>query len=351
MQGAIVLERMTPKEHQALGAPAEHYLKHACSALVRCAEQDSIPLRRLGLSLGKIQRSWKSKLSRFLVKGMVVAIVVGCVGMIPVPFRIDVDGNYQPEDFHNIYVPFPGEVTEVFVKHLDQVEAQQPLLKIRSAELDLKLEELRTQRSVTMEKLRSIEATRLGERRSAEASPTSALELSASERELQLLLESQNEQIDIVRRLVEQLVLRSPGRGQVLSWNPFEPLQNRPVQQGQKLITIASPGDRGKLMLWVREEDVRHVTRHQQKSPPAQITFKSASNPEWLGKAELTEIGTIAEAMPGSSPRLRLLATVVSPSMENLRPGGEVQARIHCGTTALGYYWLRRTWDWILYHW
>ncbi len=78
------------------------------------------------------------------------------------------------------------------------------------------------------------------DRKDVDNDNATTLELSALERELQESLKSQDEQMVIVRQAIASLDVRSPIDGQVISWNPLEGLERRPVQQGQKLMTVAS---------------------------------------------------------------------------------------------------------------
>src|SRR5258708_20116808 len=64
-------------------------------------------------------------------------------------------------------------------------------------------------------------------------------QLTAEEAEIQELLNSLARQHEVLKAQREELVVRSPLTGQVVTWNVRQSLQSRPVLRGQVLMQVA----------------------------------------------------------------------------------------------------------------
>jgi hypothetical protein len=241
-------------------------------------------------------------------------------------------------------------VVRIYTSHQSKVQEGELLLEIRSREIELRKEELVTLRSSSQEKLRSIEVARLQNRKTNPSELLSAGELSASEGELREILASQTEQLSILNEMLATLQVRSPLNGQVISWDPTETLEHRPVQQGQKLLSVAELNGDKKLHLRVRDEDARHVINANRDNPNGlRVTFSIASDPGVKRTALVKQIGTTVETVSDDGATLRVDASVDATEIANVRPGATVNARIHCGRTSVGYVWTRRLLDFMLF--
>jgi multidrug efflux pump subunit AcrA (membrane-fusion protein) len=250
----------------------------------------------------------------------------------------------------HLYAPINGEVIKSHATHQSKVQAGELLLEIRSRELELRKEELLTLQATAQEKLRGIEVARLQNRKSIPLESISMSELSASESELREVLSSQAEQLSILNEMLAALQITSPMNGQVISWDPTETLEHRPVQQGQKLISVAELSGDGKIQLRVLDQDIRHVTNaNRLSSDGLRVTFSMASEPGVRHSANVKQIGTTVETVSSEGATLRVDALVSSTDMANIRPGGTVNAKIHCGKSSIGYVWTRRLVDYLLF--
>jgi multidrug efflux pump subunit AcrA (membrane-fusion protein) len=276
----------------------------------------------------------------------VAAIVLSL--LIPADLNIDASGTIQPANIRHLYAPANGEVETIYVAHQSQVEKGQLLLEIRSRDLELRKEELITLQASSLERLRSIEVARLQNRRLESSDSLDAQDLSASEAELREVVASQQEQLSILDGMLEALRIVSPMKGQMISWDPSETLEHRPVQQGQKLLSVAELNGDKKLHLRVRDEDARHIIEAYAKEPAGiRVTFAIASDPGVKHTARVTQVGTTVETISIEGPTLRVDASVDAAAIPNVRPGATVNARIHCGKSSIGYVWTRRIIDYL----
>ncbi len=353
--GALVIETFDIKEAPELALRSELLLQHGGIAIQNALAFDRLPLKRLSQALSRLPITYQS----YRVKGL-IGLVVGllCLALavvIPADLNMHANGTIQPLAMHHVYAPANGEVVQIHASHHSQVQTGDLLVEIRSREMELRKEELLTQRATTQEKLRGIEVARLRDRKQTNAESASMGELSASERELREVMASQDAQLSILGEMLASLQLKSPVSGHVISWDPAETLDRRPVQQGQKLLSVAELDGDGRLQLRVLDEDTRHVinaskvnaSKREQES--IRVTFSIASDPGIRHTAVVHRIGTMIETVTEEGATLRIDAVVAAADMRNVRPGATVNAKIHCGRSSIGYVWTRRFWDFLLF--
>jgi len=357
--GALVVETFGVTESPAApAAPAalelalrsELLLQHGRIAIQNALEFDRLPLKRLSQALGRLPITYQSYRVKVLI-GLVAGFLCLALAMvIPADLNMDAKGTIQPLAMHHIYAPANGEVVRIHASHHSKVRTGDTLLDIRSREMELRKEELLTQRATTQEKLRGIEVARLRDRKQTNAESASMGELSASERELREVVASQDAQLSILGEMLASLQLKSPVSGHVISWDPTETLDRRPVQQGQKLLSVAELDGDGRLQLRVLDEDTRHVFNASKREKEAiRVTFSIASDPGIRHSAVVHQIGTMIETVSEEGATLRIDAVVAAADMKNVRPGATVNAKIHCGRSSIGYVWTRRFWDFLFF--
>jgi hypothetical protein len=346
--GALVIEVFATKDTPQLTHRAEMLREHAAIAYRNAIECSNMPLRYLSESLQGWATFYRSSRVRILV-GVLVASIGLCLALfVPADLNIDATGTIQPIAMHHLYAPANGEVVKLHIGHESEVPKGALLLEVRSRELELRKEELLTQYASSQEKLRGIEVSRLQNRKTTAAETYSPAELSASESELKEVVASQKEQLAVLDEMLTSLQLKSPIDGRVISWDQTETLEHRPVQIGQKLVSIAELNGDGRLLLRVLDEDTRHVIQAFKNSPSSlRVTFSLASDPGVKRTAVVKQIGTTVETLNEQGATLRVDALVDSSEMVNIRPGASANSRIHCGRTCIGYAWTRRLWDFI----
>ncbi len=348
--GALVIESFSSKEMPQLHDRCELLLEHAAIAYRNAIEYSNMPLRRLSESLqgwAALYRNVRVKLFLVLTAGL---IVLSLASVIPADLNIDATGTIQPVAMRHLYAPANGEVVKVHFAHQSEVQAGTVLLEIRSRELELRKEELLTLHASAQEKLRGIEVSRLQNRKPNTLESVSSIELSATESELREVIASQKEQLAVLNDMLASLQLKSPIDGRVISWDQAETLEHRPVQIGQKLISIAELNGKGKLQLRVLDEDTRHIVNARKNDAEGlRVTFSLASDPGVRRSAIVTQIGTTVETLTEQGATLRVDAAVDAAEMVDVRPGATANAKIHCGRACIGYVWTRRLWDFICF--
>lgn len=343
---ALILESFTDSSDAGSSLRTQWLMQQATFGLRHAFRLESLPLLRLSLQLQTIFRGYRARRWRILSGFCAAAVLLLLAAIVPANLDIQAKGTLQPLELRHVYAPANGEIVELRAEHQDRVRKGDALVVIHSRDSELKKEELLTQRGITQEKLRSIEAARLNDRKSSSVELSSTIDLSASERELAQMLASQDQQLAILNELIDSLTLTSPIDGSVISWNPSESLERRPVQQGQKLMSVAQRDGPGLVELRVLDEEIRFLQQAQQTSQLS-VSFVIASDPGRMHSGVVRQIGTIAESQSGERASVRVAVVVAADEMENATPGATVNAKIHCGRAAIGYVWTRRLLDFL----
>jgi multidrug efflux pump subunit AcrA (membrane-fusion protein) len=175
--------------------------------------------------------------------------------------------------------------------------------------------------------------------------------LTADEERIEKQVESLRQQKQLLERVQEGLILKSPIAGDVMTWQLHELLDQRPVRRGQVLMTIADLDGPWILELDVADDDLGFINRATlPDASTAEVSFALATNPGETFRGRVSRISRRIE--PDQNHRLSATVTVAidDPQPAQPRPGAGVTARIHCGKYPLGYVWLHqlietvRTW-------
>jgi hypothetical protein len=139
----------------------------------------------------------------------------------------------------------------------------------------------------------------------------------------------------------QALEVRSPTDGQVLTWDIERLLAARPVQRGDRLLTVADLAGPWELELRIDDDQAGHVLAAGSLQPePLRVSFHVATEPGVRYAGRLRAIGTATEVDDAGRPTV--WATVaLDDAPAQPQPGATVVAKIHCGRRAIGYVWLR----------
>ncbi len=96
-----------------------------------------LPIGKLLKYLVSSERLERNRKRAIAVTTLLVALLVGAIGFIPLPRSFRAAGVIKPKLEDVIYAQSSGVVAELFVKSTDQVVAGQPLVRLSNPELDL----------------------------------------------------------------------------------------------------------------------------------------------------------------------------------------------------------------------
>lgn len=280
--------------------------------------------------------------------GTLAAVVMGLCA-VETELRIQSRGHLMPVVRRHVYAPLEGEIAEVFIRESEVVEQGQPLLRLRSPQLELNQLTLASQLQERMQHREAIRAqlrTSLTGRDRAESARTQAqlesvtIEINALERRLALLAEEQ-----------AKLVVTAPIRGTITTPQPESRLINCPVQRGEALLEVMDEKGPWRIELEIPERRAGHVLGRLQENIHPEVSYRltALAQQEWSSK--LTTLGD-RTALSGE------YGTVVNGycdvDMEELplqRIGADLTARVHCGPRSLMFVYFGEAWEYLQRKW
>jgi hypothetical protein len=177
------------------------------------------------------------------------------------------------------------------------------------------------------------------------------IRLESDEAKLRPQVEFARKQLDLINERLEKLTVKSPIDGQVITWDVKKQLQNRPVETGQALLTIAAAGTDYELELFMPERRIGHLHRARDivkaKDPQddLKVDFISMTDPGISYAGRVIQVNPTAEPHEehGNMVRIRVQPNqeIVSP-----RPGATVTARVHCGRAPWLWAKLHEAYEW-----
>jgi hypothetical protein len=169
-------------------------------------------------------------------------------------------------------------------------------------------------------------------------------------------IESLETQQRLLAEREKKLTIRSTIKGTVITWDAKRQLENRPVETGQVLLTVAADNTPWELELYMPERRVNHIVRRQEelkkdgKSPNLPVSYVLMTKPGTQLTGEVTDVHWTAEPheQQGHMVRVRVKTKDSEEELKKIaRPGASVKAHVNCGRTVLGWAKLHEAWEWL----
>jgi multidrug efflux pump subunit AcrA (membrane-fusion protein) len=178
--------------------------------------------------------------------------------------------------------------------------------------------------------------------RSSSANPQDEeRQLAVEEEQLKQLQSGLTTQLQLLQSHRRELRVASPIAGVVLTWNPAELLQDRPVREGQRLLTVADPSGPWVLELPVPDTAIGHILTAQKRGQAElPVTFLLATDPAVTHRGRVAQIAQNSDTTEGQPPSVLVTVDLSDAVPDAARSGAGVLARIHCGHRPIGYVWL-----------
>jgi multidrug efflux pump subunit AcrA (membrane-fusion protein) len=326
------------------------------TALDNAWQIDQLPLRSLLRPLSVAKQSIAAHFTRWMLVATCAAAALAALVVIPADFLITAPGTLQPVVRHDVFAPRSGLVDEVLVTHGADVTAGQPLVKLRDPQLELDLKKVSGEIETVTRQLDAARATKSS--RDVRDGPAADIyRLSSSEREFEQQLTNLQQEQTLLLHERDNLIVKSPIAGRVLTWDVGNRLVARPVERGEVLVTVADLSADWQLDLDVADDRIGHIAAARaaiQRDLPARFRLHSDDTPH---TGRIKEVSTTADLNPNNKSRTTptIRATVAfdksqlsDAEQRELRPGITAQAEIECGRRSLGYVWLHDIWDTII---
>jgi len=338
--GALIIEDFTPpttdaQREQLISA----ITSHAAIALVNADNFQSVPLARVWRTLGLARGLTRGRglLKTLLISGAIAAAVLALV-FVRVDFTVEGRGELLPELRRDVFSPTDGVIEKILVSHGDPVTAGQTLLVLRRPQLDFEITRVTGEMQTARKRLDGLQATRLGGTNAATENREQFHQRSAEEEEVKELLKSLDKQMTLLNQQAEELTIRSPIAGQVLTWDVSQLLESRPVERGQGLLRVADTAGPWELQLRVPDDNIGFILEQRNATTDGvEISFLLATDPDQTHVARIRDVALNTDTIDETGPQVLLTATLDRADIPRLRPGADVIAKAHCGRRSLGF--------------
>jgi hypothetical protein len=285
---------------------------------------------------------WWGALGIVAVAGLLLAIV-------PADFSVPARGTIEPAVHRRVFAPRAGTVRSLDVRYGSDVEAGATLLEIEDADLEFQWKTLAGEIQTVSLQLAAAELSRLpgGAGRDRE---NPGVDLGARVKELTELLANLLERRELLEAERRKLVVTSPVRGRVVTWELERRLPTRPVQRGDLLLEVSRFDGPWRLRLDVPDDEFGHVRAARAGGESLRVEYALATEPERMHEATIDDVALTTELDAQGEAVVRAEVELAREAVPVARPGATVVARIHCGRRSLGYVWFHeaihavRTW-------
>ena len=314
---------------------------HAAGALHNALIHENLFLLPVWRFLGRILEKLRGRTLYKVLAVVGVLLVTGiAMAIVPWDYRVEAKGRLMPSVQREVFAPWDGEVVEIFANSGDLVEKDQPLLRLRNQDLQAKRLAARNDLNEKQQLHFALQA-QLDEA-ARKAARDEEIQLQGKLVQTGIEIEGAKEQVRLLEEQSMRLLVRSPIKGVVATFQLDQLLKNRPVQRGEVLLDVMNDKGAWRLELDVPEQRMGHVLRRQRAVGDAllPIEFLLATSTEMTFHGQLAESATKTDIGEEGSV-VEIYATIAQDEFpklkDNLRIGAEVRAKIDCGKRALGY--------------
>lgn len=317
---------------------------HAEVALTNVASYNAIPFRRTLSAIGGLLNF--ASVSRLMFVGGLIALAIAAAMTLQTDFKVRIRGELRPVVERNVFSPRDGIVESVFVNHGDDVVENQPLIRIRSPDLDLEIEKSESD-VVKLEQLKDSRQIALNQISNANPDPNLAAQLATEISDIDFQIASLVEKAKFLRGQRMELQIDCPIAGQITTWQVKQRIMNKPVRWGDPLINVAHLDGEWEIVFRVPERRIGYILDHQNRldqDEQVELMFFLESNPDRSFQVQVDEIGESA----GQDPKLgtvTLLRCHAPAELSSRRLGASVAADVYCGKKSYWFVWTREVRD------
>lgn len=315
---------------------------HSGTALANAREHEHVFMLPLWRAIGR--NRWlleASALPTTTTIGGTVALAIAAMFIVPWKFTVSCNGTLEPVGRREVFAPVDGTVSAIHIKHGDRIEQNAPLVELRNTDLEVAISDITGQRMATQEQILAVDRARnLLDKGGKSATPEERNRLEGQRSELRQKLVSLDQQIEVYRQKRDQLKVMSPIGGEVTTWNVEHLLRQRPVRQGQVLVSVADTAGAWELELRMPEHRMGELADAEQRiarGEPVRVTYRLATAPGTDYEGWVTEIHRAAELRGDDGNTVLLRVKIDKDQLAYLRPGADVTAKVDCGMRSIGY--------------
>jgi len=350
--GALIVEQIeTDIPPEVFRARVNLVYEHGTRALANSLEHSNLFLMPLWRAIGKATWVLRARTlpKTIAVVALVLAIILGLI-FIPLELQLEAEGTLEPDVRQQVFAKIDGEVLEVLVGHNSVVEAGQDLVRLRNRELELQQVETIGQINSASAEVDRITGVLLNNK---DLSRAERDQLLGEQSEATVRLESLERKFELLEKKSEALVVKSPIRGTVLTWDVEKTLYSRPVTTGQVLLEVADLFQPMHIELNMPEKRMSHLDAAFAKANADQlpVEYILATDPDTTLSAFLTRDSIELRAKPdqeeGNTVTMRAIPDNAELTSMHPRPGAKVIADVQGGKKSAGFVVFHEVYEWL----
>ncbi|MEZ6137198.1 MAG: HlyD family efflux transporter periplasmic adaptor subunit [Pirellulaceae bacterium] len=243
-----------------------------------------------------------------------------------------------------------GVIDDILVEDGQQVTQGQPLVKMRSAMLEIQIQETLGEIEANSQKRDGLGVAINQLTRDGSTDYAMQSRLSSEVRELETQLETLEQKLTALRAQDNELLILSPIDGVIVTRQVEQTLKSRPVRRGDALMRVVRLTGPWQLELQVADQDSGYVKRKifgaerggdVPPGPPSEVEFVFASQPDQHRQARVTWLSESARNASGDGMHIDLLADVAPDVAARGHMGATVYAYFECGQQPFWFVWSR----------
>ena len=336
--GVLIIERFSDSSPTVSTQGLDKFTAHVAQALVNAQRHERIFLLPLWRAIGnQLAPSRQGKWSKTTWIALIAAAGLALLAILPVPYRVEAEGRLVPVEQRRAFSPLDGEVVEVYVRGGQQVQPNEPLLRLHDDELAMRALLVRNELMERKQLLTAQEAE--SDQAYAPGSHQSEIRLRGRITQTRIEIEGLRRRLLAVEQQQANLIVRSPISGTVATFEPEQLLVGRPVTRGQLLVEIMDEAGPWCLELDVPAHRLGHIRSAQsaQASDELPVRFVLATMPEHTFDGTVDRMSTRTTVNADRASVISCRVAIDASEMESRTVGSEVVARIYCGRRSLAY--------------
>ena len=189
-------------------------------------------------------------------------LVVLVLAIWPARFTLESKGTLEPVVRQDVFAGIDGVVQELYCAHGDTVAKDKTLVLLRNTDLEVAIADVQGQRMANNEKLFAVQRALVEEKK---LSIEERNRLAGEQAEMRQKQQTLDAQWGLYKAKQQELDVKSPIGGLVVTWDLRNRLIHRPVQRGQVLLRVADPDGPWQLELHMPENRMGHIVERQQE--------------------------------------------------------------------------------------
>ncbi len=325
-------------------ARVEVVAEHGRVAIANSVSHTTLPLYGVISLLSKSKALTSARNMPKTVLATLVAIaVIAAFVLVPADLRLEGSGTLEPVHRRDVFARIDGVVEQLTdqARHGAEVQEGDLLAVLRNTDLEVAITDVLGRKASSEEELVSTQRA-LADSTLSTADRT---RLSGRSAQLRREIESLDTQHKLLLSKRDNLEVRSPIDGVVVTWQVRDRLLLRPVEKGQALLSVADKSREWELEIHMPDDRLGHVNRAymeaSEKGEPLEVDYVLATDPGTRHYGTVRDIHEQAEVR-GEEGNTVLVRITIDPSRhdkEELGAGATVTAMINCGPRSLGYVW------------